>query len=469
MWNWFRSKPTCPVQRESKAWIESRIAWLIREFGWDRICCAPVVLPNDDCFPDAYDGSSEAARAMLDRICGYMEVDPSRVMLDFYAGRGEIGFGTRLVGSEPDAAGLYDESGGRVTVWLEVANLADPVLTAATLVHEVGHAILLGEKRISPDAPDHEPLTDLLSVFLGLGILASNAAVRSHNSHVGNWEAWSVSRLGYLDMTTYGYALALFAWLRDEDNPRWAKWLRPDVRAPFHQGLGYLQETADSTVTRDGPFPPDGSLKCAVSPGPFAPRRAERADEDPAEDADAEGGEPVTADDYFSCGVLHERAGEDELAAADFTEAIRLHPHEAEFFRYRALAYLRLGDPAAALADAEETVRLAPDDGESRTVRASAYLAAGRFHEAIADCDWVVRSERWSADRRWSGEAYLRRGEALAAMGEWKAAADDLTRSINFAPTWTNTYLLRADAYEQLGRTRQALADREKARELGLK
>ena len=47
-------------------------------------------------------------------------------------------------------------------------------------------------------------------------------------------------RQGYLSMPEYGYALALLARCRNEDNPPWAKLLRPDVRSAFKQACRFL-------------------------------------------------------------------------------------------------------------------------------------------------------------------------------------------------------------------------------------
>ena len=56
----------------------------------------------------------------------------------------------------------------RAAIGVEYKQLNDPLGLVATLAHEIGHEILLGEGRVSRDQPDHEPLT-LLTVFMGMG------------------------------------------------------------------------------------------------------------------------------------------------------------------------------------------------------------------------------------------------------------------------------------------------------------
>ncbi|HEY2825858.1 MAG TPA: hypothetical protein VGI83_09955 [Gemmatimonadales bacterium] len=91
------------------------------------------------------------------------------------------------------------------------------------------------------DGEDHEPLTDLLTVFTGFGIFAANAAFRFESSNSG----WRTRRLGYLTAPMFGYALACHAWLRGEagshEQPRWARFLDTNPRGYFKQGTRFLE------------------------------------------------------------------------------------------------------------------------------------------------------------------------------------------------------------------------------------
>ena len=145
-------------------------------------------------------------------------------------------------------AGLYSQQGGRTAIWLEESRLADPVSVVATFAHELCHADLLGDGRITRDAADHEPLTDLATIYFGMGVFTANASFRDKSYRSGNWEHWSISRQGYLTAPILAYALALFAWLREEPKPSWARHLRLDVRSPFRKALSYLAQTKDVVV-----------------------------------------------------------------------------------------------------------------------------------------------------------------------------------------------------------------------------
>lgn len=81
----------------------------------------------------------------------------------------------------------------------------------ATLAHELGHVILLGGDHLKRDEEDMEPMTDLVTVYLGLGIFTANASRRLEQHQDERKQGWSMSRLGYLPEVVFAYALARFA------------------------------------------------------------------------------------------------------------------------------------------------------------------------------------------------------------------------------------------------------------------
>lgn len=247
--DWFRSKPGCPIDAATRGWVDDRWAWLEGQFGAERVRDATLVLPRPEFFPDPYSGTEACARRILDRVCGYMGVDPSAVEMSLYA-EGDPTAGNPIFGGglRDGTAGLYHPEGGRYRVWVEAANLDDPLAMVATMAHELGHVHLLGHGRVSGDAEDHEPLTDLLTVFLGLGVFTANSVIRERYWHEGNYSGWSIGRRGYLGMPAYGYAFALFARARGEYGPAWAQELRPDVRSAFWQSGQFLSAGANGAT-----------------------------------------------------------------------------------------------------------------------------------------------------------------------------------------------------------------------------
>lgn len=84
-----------------------------------------------------------------------------------------------------------------------------------------------------------------------MGVLTANATIRDRGWSNGTWAGWQTSRLGYLNQRTFGYALARFAWARNETKPPWLEHVRADVRAPLKDGLRFLAHAAtDGLSTR---------------------------------------------------------------------------------------------------------------------------------------------------------------------------------------------------------------------------
>lgn len=236
---WFA--PKLPVSPEQKSWVDRRAAWLIEEFGAERILHTPVVLPTPTFFPDRFEGKEADVGPMLRRVCTFMGVDPSRVEIYFYSTDDpELGPGFHLAGDRKTAAGLYHH-GQTAHIGIARSQICQPMSLVATLAHELGHVLLLGDERISSEEEDHEPLTDLLTIFLGLGIFGANSAVSESNESLAGWHRWSISRLGYLAQPMWGYGLAVFAHHRGDSRPMWTRHLRPDIRTAFKSSLRWLE------------------------------------------------------------------------------------------------------------------------------------------------------------------------------------------------------------------------------------
>lgn len=244
----FWSTPKCPVEAEDKLWLEESMGWLLEEFGRDAFRDVTVVLPTDEFFPDAYSAEEDDARALVDRVCGYMSVNPDLIELEFFEDdahecQKDIGFAEF---SSEGATGHYKKRRDKFVVSLDSSQLTDPMCVIATVAHELGHVRLLGEGRVHAGYEDHEPMTDLLTVFFGMGVFTANSAFSFDASSQG----WRAQRRGYLNEEMFGYALAVFALMRGEQNPSWSRYLEGSVGTFFKHGQKYLEKTGDGSSLR---------------------------------------------------------------------------------------------------------------------------------------------------------------------------------------------------------------------------
>ena len=226
--------PKCPLDTQDKTWIEGRMVWLADRFGVDRMRNATVVLPTPEFFPDPYTPDEAGFRHTLRRVCGYMGMDPNSLRC-------------ALADDEqmPGAAGLYERREKSV-IYVARGQLDDPAALIATLAHELAHELLLKGGHLTADEPDHEYVTDLLPVFLGVGVFRANATVREKVWRDPHGTYSQVSRQGYLSSLQLGYALAVFAFVRGEYHPKWVKHLRPDAGVTMKAALHFLRKTGDT-------------------------------------------------------------------------------------------------------------------------------------------------------------------------------------------------------------------------------
>lgn len=231
----------CPVTEQEQAWIEESMLWFTTQFGYDPVQ-RPTILPTPAFFPLPYAGSDDDIKALVRTVCPMMGLQPDRITVRLV---GEPAADPEahkyVVHSESFAAGVFEqgEDGSRI-IDLDRASAADQGRMTAVIAHELGHARLNGEGRIEPGRADMEALTDLSTVFFGLGIFNANAA----RTTKPNASGYSVQRLGYLDQRMFGYALACYTRMRNDPAPKWGSYLTAPPREYMNRGLTYLRKAA---------------------------------------------------------------------------------------------------------------------------------------------------------------------------------------------------------------------------------
>lgn len=239
----FGTKPKLPISEAERLWVDEGFRRLGRLLGRQRLLDCVIVLPSDEYFPDHYDSSDVAARSLCQRVCGFMGVDSSQVDLHVMPDSSEL---MKMLPEyryeSNDPAGLYFGSGedGRSFIALKQSQLKDPLSAVATIAHELGHVILLGGGHLARDSRDMEPMTDLVTVFLGMGLFTANSARRFLQYQDDRHAGWSMKHQGYLPEEVFGYALARFAKERGEYRPAWIAYLSTNLKAYFKQSESWL-------------------------------------------------------------------------------------------------------------------------------------------------------------------------------------------------------------------------------------
>jgi hypothetical protein len=246
----FGFSPKLPVSEEDRQWVDEGFRRLEKILGRRRMLEAKVILPTAEDFPDPYDNTPDAIEKLFQRVCSYMHVDRRTVELEMFPDETEELCKTLPYwrGDKAGAAGLYthdaaateDDAAKHMVVAIKKSQLEDPLVLVATIAHELGHVILLGGGLLNPVPKDHEPLTDLLTTFLGLGVFTATTAARFTQYQDERQAGWSMQRLGYLPEEVHGYALAKFAVERGEVKSDWARHLSTNVYAYYKKSRAWL-------------------------------------------------------------------------------------------------------------------------------------------------------------------------------------------------------------------------------------
>ena len=170
---------------------------------------------------------------------------------------------------------------------------------------------------------------------------------------------------------------------------------------------------------------------------------------------------PKDAEAYYNRGTSYVNRGEYDEAIADLTEAIRFNPKNTDAFCNRGLAYSHKGEHDKAIADYTEAIRLVPSNAIAYTNRGADYGIKGEYDKAIADSTEAIRLDPKRA------KAFHVRGFAYRDRGEHDNAIADFTEAIGLNPNDAVAYFNRGKAYETKGEKAKAEADYTEAKRLG--
>ena len=211
-----------------------------------------VMIPDQREFGVSWDNSEDCGRKVFAHVARDYGIDLSLLTLDFFDNPvQEFGSGESVIFLKPDpetpeATGLYfpKDDSGRFTIAIDRENLSNPINFIGTIAHELAHVKLLGEERIEQN---DEMLTDLLTVFMGYGIFTANSAFEFYT----RTDRWGYQSRGYLKIEEWGYALAVLAYLRNEEAPDWSTHLNVRIRPEFKKSLRYMHAFPDELFRLD--------------------------------------------------------------------------------------------------------------------------------------------------------------------------------------------------------------------------
>ncbi len=166
-------------------------------------------------------------------------------------------------------------------------------------------------------------------------------------------------------------------------------------------------------------------------------------------------------DEYYeSRGRLRHAQKQDLDAVRDYSRGIELNPEEARFYSLRASVSYALGDIAGALQDYKKALELAPENAAYFGPCGWLCWQSGRCREAISYYTRAIELQPRVATYRGN------RARVYASMRDHGSALADLSIAHHLEPENEEFLSVRAMAYLDWGRNKEALHDINRSIEL---
>jgi hypothetical protein len=234
MFRWpFQSRSYLPPEEEE--WQIETWRWLLDRFGGLAVLSqASLVVPSREFFPPTEATGHDRARYVFEAVKNHAGMADWKCELIAQAERPDF------VECDHAAAGTFSFDGRAVAITYDPALLDEPVKLVATLAHELAHYFLAAE--LPPGGEEMlEPATDLTAAYLGFGVFGANVALNFEQHRDVFSHGWSSSRLGYLNESGWIFALAVFAFLRQDPIEPLQQFLKPHLYAELRKATKYLR------------------------------------------------------------------------------------------------------------------------------------------------------------------------------------------------------------------------------------
>jgi tetratricopeptide (TPR) repeat protein len=156
-------------------------------------------------------------------------------------------------------------------------------------------------------------------------------------------------------------------------------------------------------------------------------------------------------------GVAEARQGNFSKAAKAYEQALRSHPNSFPLLLNLGLSYFKAQDFAAAISPLERAVAVQPDNSQARSVLGMAYYSERKYEPASRQFERVIAADPGNSTLQYVlAESYVRSGQNQKLL-------DFLQTMLENSPDSAALHMLKGEANDGLGRTREAIKEFEAA------
>jgi tetratricopeptide (TPR) repeat protein len=167
------------------------------------------------------------------------------------------------------------------------------------------------------------------------------------------------------------------------------------------------------------------------------------------------------ANAYYFRGSAKFGKSDFDGAIADYGQALKLDPSDADYLNSRAAAYEAKKDIDRALADYNEAIKTSPNSTYAYNNRGAVYQRKGDFARAAADYGEVTKLQPNNIDA-WSARCWVR----AISPGQTQQALSDCNAALKIKPDAAEVLDTRGFVQLKLGQTDNAIKDFDAALKL---
>lgn len=236
-------------------WLLEHLAELVHHRGQQTFCTTPIIEPTPEFFPDRWHRDIASVRRLLQRLLRFAGMENVRIGVEFDRNVGAppaFDASGQIVGrhySHRDAAAWFVSASDDYFLFgVDMARLDRPDDLLGVLCHEVAHAYRSRHGLEYRSRRDEEPLTDLTTVYLGLGVpLLRSARPSRPDPDVPEYE-----RVEYLQPRWLAFLLAAQVVTREDARlqKRIARFLPPNPKSDFNSACASFRSGRETLLSR---------------------------------------------------------------------------------------------------------------------------------------------------------------------------------------------------------------------------
>lgn len=275
-------------EEEERDWILDGLADLVRKAGLAPFVAAPIIDTTRRFLPEPYSPTLPAVDRLTRRLMQYSGLGNLDVRIEPYT--------PDDVDDRHSLAYFAGFEKGTAIFGINVGQVADLEPIAGVMAHEVAHAFRRHRGLAVEDHEEEELLTDLTTIYLGLGALTANASwrYRAGGEIQGSYAVtrWVTTAAGYLPPQAFSFALGTQLVARNPAPREWKRVLaslETNQRAFARAAIDELSSDREKLLDRLGlaepsTWPPVALPETILRPLPSPPEYddwTESEDEEP--------------------------------------------------------------------------------------------------------------------------------------------------------------------------------------------